>query len=155
MSENQTLPKGLQSLKPSSIRSVLHQICRSAPTEHPNFHVVSFLDAHLLNSHHKHLVWCSGDRSFYEAIPTLHWCPDDRLSEGGTPFPCLVFPSSPCVLVGRAGCTLLGGLVSKENWTVLRMGFVIVPKSSHDHGYTGRLVHVSHPYLNEIALVTM
>ena len=33
---------------------------------------------------------------------------------GGTPFSCLVFPSSPCVPVGTAGCTLIGGLVSGQ-----------------------------------------
>ena len=49
------------------------------------------------------VVWWSGDRSFYEAIPTLHWYPDDRLSEGVLRFralyflPHLVYPS-----VGRA-----------------------------------------------------
>ena len=36
-------------------------------------------------------VWWSGDRSFYEAITTLHWCPDDRLSEGVLRFRALYF----------------------------------------------------------------
>ena len=74
---------------------------------------------------------------------------------GGTSFPCLVFPSSPCVPVGRAGCTLLGGLVSIEYLAVLGMGFVIARKPSHDHGYTFRLLDVSRLDLNEIALSTM
>ena len=40
-----------------------------------------------------------GDRSFYEAIPTLHWLPDGRLNIGGTlnPYryipPYIVYPS--------------------------------------------------------------
>ena len=100
-------------------------------------------------------MWWSDDRSFYETIPTIHWCPDDRLLEEGTQFSCLVFSLSTCLPVKRAGCTLLGGLVSREKLTVLGMGLVIVRKSSHDHGYTGRLLDVSHPDLNEIALSTM
>ena len=37
-------------------------------------------------------MWWSGDRSFYEAIPTLHWRPDDRLTEGVLRFRVLLFP---------------------------------------------------------------
>ena len=70
-------------------------------------------------------------------------------------FLCLVFPSSPCVPVGREDCNLLGGLVSREILNVLGMGIVIVRKSLHDHGYAGRLLDVSHLDLNEIALSTM
>uniref|UniRef100_M4BSQ4 Uncharacterized protein n=1 Tax=Hyaloperonospora arabidopsidis (strain Emoy2) TaxID=559515 RepID=M4BSQ4_HYAAE len=92
------------------------------------------------------LIHCDDESTLAPRLPTIG---------GGTPFPCLVFPSSPCVPVGRAGCTLLGGLVSRDNLTVLGMGFVIARKPSHDHGYTCRLLDVSHPDLNEIALSTM
>ena len=74
---------------------------------------------------------------------------------GGPPFSCFAFLSSLCVPVGKAGCTLLGGLVSRENLTVLGMEFVIVRKSSQDHGYTGTLLDVSHPDLDDIALSTI
>ena len=50
---------------------------------------------------------------------------------GGTPFPCLI-PSSPCVPIGRAGCTLLVGLLSMLHLTVFGTG-VIACKSTHDH----------------------
>uniref|UniRef100_M4C3F3 Uncharacterized protein n=1 Tax=Hyaloperonospora arabidopsidis (strain Emoy2) TaxID=559515 RepID=M4C3F3_HYAAE len=48
-------------------------------------------------SHYQYLSQHSGrraggDRSFYEAILTLHWCPDDRLSEGySVSVPCISF----------------------------------------------------------------
>ena len=45
--------------------------------------------------------------------------------------------------------------MSRENLTVSGMMFVVVLKSSHDHGYTGRLLDVSHLDLNEITLSTM
>ena len=45
--------------------------------------------------------------------------------------------------------------MSRESLTVLGMGFVIVRKSSHDHGYTCRLLNISHLDLNEIALSTL
>ena len=91
------------------------------------------------------ILWGDANSSLVPRRPT---------NGGGTSLPCRCIPSSPCVPVGRAGCTLLGGLVLRENLTVSGMGFVIVWKSSHDHGYTGGLLDVSHPYLNEIALST-
>ena len=44
------------------------------------------------------LVWWSGIRKIADAIPTLHWRPDDRLTEGVPRFrvyslPHLVYPS--------------------------------------------------------------
>ena len=50
---------------------------------------------------------------------------------GGTPFPCLM-PSLSFVTIGRAGCTLLGGLVPMPRLTVVGDG-AIAWKSSLDH----------------------
>ena len=48
--------------------------------------------------------------------------PRKLLVEGGTLFPCL-FSSIHCVLVGSAGRTLVGGLVSMETSPCLRYGW--------------------------------
>ena len=66
-------------------------------------------------------MWWSGDRSFEESIPTLHWRPDDRLTEEVLRF--RVIDCLPhLVPVGGAGCTLLGVLVSMEHLAVFAMG---------------------------------
>ena len=55
------------------------------------------------------------------AITRFFW---PQISTGyrmGAPFPCVTLPSSPCILVGRADCTLLRGIVSMENFTVFKI----------------------------------
>ena len=102
------------------------------------------------------LYFCGG-------VAIAHFTRRSRLSTGaqttdyrrGYPVsvPCISFLT--LLPVGRACCTLLRGIVSRENSAVLGMGFVIARKPSHDHGYTCRLLDVSHLDLNEIALSTM
>ena len=71
--------------------------------------------------------------------PQISCDPDSLLAPrrpnvgGGTPFPYVLFSCSPCVLVIRADCTLLGRLCRWKIWTCLRWGrgSVSVWKSSH------------------------
>ena len=60
--------------------------------------------------------WWSGIRKVADAIPTLHWSPDDPLTEGVLRIRVDLLP------VGRAGCTLLGGVESMPNLTVFENG---------------------------------
>ena len=53
-------------------------------------------------------VWWSGIRSCYDAIPTLHWRPDDRLTEGVLWIVCLILFLLTLCTRWRVGCTLLG-----------------------------------------------
>ena len=54
--------------------------------------------------------------------PNSPLAPRRPTNGGGTPIPLALVPSSPCVPVGRSGCTLLGGLDLMLNLTVVEIG---------------------------------
>ena len=76
------------------------------------------------------LLWWGGIRSFYEAIPTIHWRQDYRLTEGVLRFrvlclPHLVYPS--------VGWVKLFQLDSSRCQTLPWLGLVSIEwKASHD-----------------------
>ena len=73
--------------------------------------------------------WKSQNICFVSNSPLA---PGRQTNEGGTPIPCAK-PSSPCVPVGWAGCTLLGGLGSMLIRIVFGTdGVAVVWKFSHD-----------------------
>ena len=80
--------------------------------------------------HHRHrLSWQKPSTYSCGGVGFTHFLMRSELSTGaqkndyrrGTPFSCF-FTSSPCILVGRAGCTLFSGLVSMENLSLFGMG---------------------------------
>ena len=77
-------------------------------------------------------LWWSGDSSFEESIPALHWRSEDRQKGEGTLIP-LCRLRSPCVTVGGAGCTLPDGLESMLSLTVVGIG-AVAWKPSRDSG---------------------
>ena len=76
--------------------------------------------------------------------------PGRPTNEVGTPNPCCMF-RSPCVLVGRAGSTLPGGLESTLNLIVFGVGSV-TSNSSHDIECIFKCLDMSHLDPYEIAL---
>lgn len=66
-------------------------------------------------------MWLSGDHKIADVINSI-LAPGRPTIGEGAPLPCN-FPSSPCVSVGKAGCTLLGGLGEMIlNLTVVGIG---------------------------------
>ena len=67
---------------------------------------------HKIRSHQKIRarapLWWSGDHKIADVIPTLHWCPDDRLSEGYYVSVCVTFLTL---------CTRRKGGLHSSRWT--------------------------------------
>ena len=82
---------------------------------------------------------------FYKAIITLRWRPDDRLTEGVLRFRVDVFlPHLVYSSVGQAALFSVDSCRGKLDRVWNGVG-VIVRKSSHDHGYTGRMIENKSP----------
>ena len=92
-----------------------------------------------------------------DAIPTLYWRPDEWLTEGAFRFRVDVFLPHPVYpSVGRVAFFLVDACRGKNRqcWGWIGDG-LIVRKSSQGHGCNGRVLDISHPDLNEIALSNM
>ena len=87
-------------------------------------------------------MWWSGFRSFYEAIPTLHWRREGLLTEGVLRTVCFVLFLLTLCTRRRAGCTLLCNLRSMSVLTEVGISWVWSRgSSSHDQRFLVALSH--------------
>ena len=95
------------------------------------------------------MLWWRGNRTSWESISTLHWRPDDRITNG---YPDSMLYASPTL------CTRRWGGSHSSRWTRVMQSLTVVEidaiawKPSHDSECTGKVLDMSHIDLYEISL---